>query len=207
MRTDGPIGSEGDALQQAKRELRREMRARLRACPGLERVRCSLEVCDRLRRWRRWREASAVFLFAPMPEEVDIWPLVEEALREGKAVALPRHDPVADAFLPVRVCDGASDVVLGAFGIREPQAGCAVFPPNQLDLTLLSGLAFAHDGRRLGRGKGYYDRLLPGVSGAHCGVAMDWQVRPSIPAGAQDWNVHYVVTPGRWYGAVAAEEA
>lgn len=207
MNADEQRRGEGAAVWQVKRAVRREIRARLRGCSAAERAQASRQVCERIRGWRLWREAGAVLLFAPMAEEVDIWPLVEEAVRGGKAVALPRYDAVRDAFVPVRVRELSTDVVAGAFGIREPRVGCPVFPPNQLDLTLLSGLAFDHDGRRLGRGKGYYDRLLPGVSGALCGVAMDWQMMPSIPVAAHDWNVHYVVTPGRWYGAVAVEES
>jgi 5-formyltetrahydrofolate cyclo-ligase len=89
-------------------------------------------------------------------------------------------------------------VPVGAFGIREPDRGCPGMPLNQLDLILVPGLAFGPGGRRLGRGKGFYDRLLMGISGLKCGVAYDEQIRPHIPLEAHDILVDCVVTPEKW---------
>jgi 5-formyltetrahydrofolate cyclo-ligase len=69
---------------------------------------------------------------------------------------------------------------------------------NRLDLILVPGLAFDLNGRRLGKGKGYYDRLLAGVSGIKCGVAFDEQVVSEVPAGPHDVRVNCILTPTRW---------
>ena len=60
--------------------------------------------------------------------------------------------------------------------------------------------AFAIDGSgtRLGRGKGYYDRLLAAVRGTKCGVAFDEQIVGAIPVGPLDIRVNCIVTPTRW---------
>ena len=78
----------------------------------------------------------------------------------------------------------ALDLEPGQFGVLEPRAACPAVPLNALDLILVPGVGFAPDGRRLGRGKGYYDRLLAGFQGTKCGIAFDWQVAMEIPASA-----------------------
>jgi 5-formyltetrahydrofolate cyclo-ligase len=64
---------------------------------------------------------------------------------------------------------------------------------------MVPGIGFSLNGCRLGRGKGYFDRLLSGVSGWKCGVAFDWQVTVEIPAEEHDIRLNSIVTPTRWH--------
>ena len=89
------------------------------------------------------------------------------------------------------------DIATGAFGIREPAARCPEISLNRLDLILVPGVAFDLHGRRLGRGKGYYDRLLAGVRGVKCGIAFDEQMVNDVPAGPSDVRMDFMVTPTR----------
>jgi 5-formyltetrahydrofolate cyclo-ligase len=59
------------------------------------------------------------------------------------------------------------------------------------------GLAFAVDGRRLGRGKGFYDRMLAAVDGLTCGVAFDEQLVEELPVDPHDIRVSWILTPTR----------
>lgn len=163
----------------------------------------SAQICERLRQQSIWHQARSVFFFAPMSEEPDIWPLLSEALRLGKAIALPRYSREGDVYLPCRVSDLDRDVRTGYYGIREPTPGCPAFDPNLLDLTLVPGVGFGINGGRLGRGKGYYDRLLARIQGWRCGVAFDWQVVPEIPMEPHDMCLDYIVTPTRWHSVSA----
>lgn len=133
-----------------------------------------------------------------MQGEVDIWPLVNEAVAEGKIVALPKFVPSARNYVASRIHDLDSDLVLGSFGIREPADHCSQIPLNQLDFILVPGIAFDLHGRRLGRGKGYYDQLLKDVRGRSCGVAFDQQIEPVIPVEPHDVLVNCILTPTRW---------
>jgi 5-formyltetrahydrofolate cyclo-ligase len=133
-----------------------------------------------------------------MPEEVDLWPLAESALAAGKAVALPRFDLSLGAYGAARILDIAQDVKVGQFGIREPGPECAPMPLNRLDLILVPGLAFDLHGCRLGRGKGFYDRLLAAVCGTTCGVAFEEQMVPQVPVEPHDIKVNCIVAPTRW---------
>jgi 5-formyltetrahydrofolate cyclo-ligase len=67
-----------------------------------------------------------------------------------------------------------------------------------LDLILVPGVAFDLQGRRLGRGKGYYDQLLGALHGTRCGVAFDQQVVDEIPMAPHDMTLHCILTPTRW---------
>ncbi len=101
-------------------------------------------------------------------------------------------------YAACQIRDFTQDLQTGRFGIREPRDTCAKIPLNRLDLILVPGLAFDLDGRRLGRGKGYYDRLLAPYRGQACGVAFDQQIVPEVPAGSLDVRLSYILTPARW---------
>jgi 5-formyltetrahydrofolate cyclo-ligase len=189
-------------VSEQKVMLRRELRARLRTIPAAELAREGEQLRERLLRQPEWRQARSVMLFASMPEEPDLWPLAERALAEGRRLALPRFDRGAGVYAAATVRDLAQDVQMGSFGIREPVAICPVCPLNQLDLVLVPGLGFDREGHRLGRGKGFYDRMLSSRRGAACGVAMDWQILPAIPVEPHDQHVDFIVTPSRWLAVV-----
>ncbi|MEY2466031.1 MAG: 5-formyltetrahydrofolate cyclo-ligase, partial [Verrucomicrobiota bacterium] len=71
-------------------------------------------------------------------------------------------------------------------------------PIKPLDLILVPGVAFELHGRRLGRGKGFYDRLLADMRGTTCGVAFDEQIVAEIPVEPHDVHLDYLLTPTRW---------
>jgi 5-formyltetrahydrofolate cyclo-ligase len=187
-----------DDLHEAKRTLRGQTLARLAGMTDGERRQGSECLCALLRRQRVWRDAKTVLLFAPMPGEPDIWPLLEEALRHGKSVALPRYERASNRYLACSVAELERDVAPGYYGIREPAPHCPELTSNRLDLILAPGVAFDQQGGRLGRGRGYYDRMLAVMRGIRCGVAFDQQIVPEVPLASHDARMNHVVTPTRW---------
>ncbi len=187
-------------LRIQKRDLRRELRQRINGTPAAEWEAGSEAVRTQLERLPEWRAARRILGFAPMAAEIDLWPALVQALADGKVVALPRYDPATASYVAAQVRNLEQEVVSGAFGLREPAAVCPVWPWNQLDFILVPGLGFDPGGRRLGRGKGYYDRMLSAAAGVFCGVAMDWQVKPTIPAETHDVILTCILTPTRcWH--------
>jgi len=174
------------------------MSALLKTQTEAERLSGSVQACARLRQNPIWRRASQILFYAPRADEIDLWPLAQEALAEGKTVVLPRYDSAQRSYVGVQVKNLERDVDVGHFGIREPHTLDCIFPLIQLDLALVPGVAFDVGGCRLGRGKGYYDRLLATVRGTKCGVAWDFQIQARIPAEFHDLKLQCILTPTRW---------
>ncbi len=187
-----------DPLIESKQMLRALTRGRVAGLSPEYRAAVAAQVMVSLASRPEWARASSVLLFAPLPDELDVWPLVEMALMAGKAVALPAFDPSASGYVAQQIVDVTRDVVAGKFGVREPAESCAEVLLNQLDLVLVPGIAFDARGGRLGRGKGFYDRLLAGVRGTKCGVAFDEQLVDAVPVGPHDIRLNCILTPTRW---------
>jgi 5-formyltetrahydrofolate cyclo-ligase len=181
-----------------KRELRLKLRASLKALHGAEDGAASLRACALLRQQSVWRNARAVFFYAALAGEVDLSPLLAEGLREGKTIALPGFIRETETYEAFQIHDLVADCAPGKFGISEPTARCARFPLKHLDLVLAPGVGFDLAGCRLGRGRGFYDRLLAQISGIKCGVAFDRQIVERIPAEKHDMHMNFILTPTRW---------
>jgi 5-formyltetrahydrofolate cyclo-ligase len=179
----------------SKTELRRAMRARLIDLPPGVRKAASAEVCRRLEGEEFWRRARSVLLVAPRSDEIDLWPLVATALAGHKRVFLPAYEPASGAYQAREIRDPVADLTVGPFGILEPKPGCPGVTAMPLDLVVVPGLAFDPRGWRLGRGKGFYDRMLESVSAVTCGVAFDEQIVPAVPVEPHDVQLSFVLTP------------
>ncbi len=179
----------------SKSDLRRKIRAALAKISPAVRAVESIGLCDRLE--AQLRSARTILFFAPLPDELDVWPLLGKFLAAGKICALPCFDSATQTYSARRVQNLAADIAAGKFGAREPASSCPEIPPEQFDLILVPGLAFDWNGHRLGRGRGFYDRLLAKTSGVKCGVGYDLQLIGKVPAEPHDAKVNFVVTPER----------
>jgi 5-formyltetrahydrofolate cyclo-ligase len=190
-----PVMSAGVAEQ--KQALRRLIREREQKVSPEQKAAASARLCDRLRLEPVWQESRRILSFLPMAGEPDVRPLLEEALATKETVALPRYNAQRGDY-DICLLTGLASLEPGHFGILEPGAGCPVLRREWLDFVLVPGLAYDMMGRRLGRGKGYFDRLLAGVQGHKCGVAFDWQVVEEVPVEGHDVGVHSLLTPSRF---------
>ena len=180
-------------MEEIKNILRVQMRAQLeRISPAVRAVE-SIGLCERLE--AQLPSARAILFFAPLPDEPDVWPVLERSLALGTVCALPYFDASTQAYGARVIQKIGTDLVAGKFGVREPAAQCAAMPLNQLDLVLVPGLAFDRFGSRLGRGRGFYDRLLGEVSGVKCGICYQGQLLESLPTEGHDVRVNFIVTP------------
>ena len=187
-----------DLLDGAKASLREQTRSRLEALTAVERVAASTRLCVRLKEQGIWRAARSVLFFAPRPDEPDLWPVLHEAIAAGMSVSLPSFDPETNQYVARQLVDPVNQIVAGKFGIREPAESCTAVPLNRLDLALVPGVAFDARGARLGRGRGFYDRLLTNVRGSKCGVAFEEQIVDAVPVGPLDIRLNCILTPTRW---------
>ncbi|HEV2435430.1 MAG TPA: 5-formyltetrahydrofolate cyclo-ligase [Verrucomicrobiae bacterium] len=182
-------------LNGQKAALREQIRDALQnISPALRAVE-SIELCSRLE--PQLQSAHTILFFASLPDEPDVWPLLEKLLPTKKICALPAFDSARQLYSARRVQNLTTDLSAGKFGVREPSAACAEIPLEKFDLVLVPAVAFDWHGHRLGRGRGFYDRLLAKVRGIKCGVAMDAQMVKEIPAESHDVRMDFIVTPTR----------
>jgi 5-formyltetrahydrofolate cyclo-ligase len=186
---------EFDEIALAKTALRATMRTALARITPAVREEESISLCERLQ--PQLRSAGIILFFAPLASEPDIWPMLETALADGKTVALPWFDAATQTYRARCVADPVAEIVAGRFGVREPAESCLEIPPDAFHLVLVPGLAFDLAGNRLGRGKGYYDRLLKTVRGIKCGICHTLQLTHQIPAEPHDAKVDFILTPDR----------
>lgn len=178
-----------------KAEIRARMRAQLKAWDPAERAQESARIRARIQELEEWNQARTVLLFAPLRDEPDLWPLVAAALALGRRVALPVFDASSGVYGARRIGDPDRGMISGRFGVREPGSDCAEVPLAALDLVIAPGLAFTGEGWRLGRGGGFYDRLLSATPAMRCGVGRDEQILVHLPVEPHDVQLDMVLTP------------
>ena len=129
--------------------------------------------------------------------EIATLPLIRAALAAGKTVCCPLI--VGKGQMEARRIRALEDLQPGRYGILEPRPDCPLLPPTQPDLLLTPGWAFDLQGRRLGRGGGYYDRYLAAASGLRLALIWPWQLVASLPVAAHDLAVDVLVSElGAW---------
>ena len=186
-----------------KKQMRRSLRGRLELLDERQILARSAAVHERLFATPWWSEARWVFVYLAMPGEVDTGPVVIRAYREGRQVAIPRIE--GEEIIFYRYEGRTRELIPNQFGILEPDPQWISVDPLALQagplLVLCPGLGFDRGLRRIGRGKGYYDRFLARLRAAGrpfkaVGLAFAEQLEPEIPAGPQDQLLDGLITDG-----------
>lgn len=121
---------------------------------------------------------------------MDTHAFIQKWSRE-KRILLP---VVVGDDLELRLYTGPEDLAIGAYGIEEP-TGARFTDYTAIDLIIVPGVAFDRNGNRLGRGKGYYDRLLPRIPSAYkIGICFPFQVVEEVPAEPFDIRMDEIIT-------------
>ena len=188
----------------SKSQIRAQIRPEIKRISSEERLRLSQIACERLQQQAPWQNARAILFYAPTADELDVSPLWSAAISERKVIALPQFNPEKGEYVAGLLLNAGQPLVRGQFGIPEPPSDSPPLSLNPLDLVLVPGVAFDLSGRRLGRGYGYYDRMLAKVRGIKCGVAFDQQVQAELPAESHDVRVDCILTPTRWFDFASA---
>jgi len=184
-------------VAERKRALREQARtARLSLAPE-QRAQAATLLAEHLGSMPELAIARVVLAYGATPEEIDPAPAVDRLRSCGATIAYPRI--AENGTLTLHAVDDAGELEAGPFGLRQPSARAPIVDAAELDAVIVPGVAFDGDGRRLGYGGGYYDRLLPTLR-ADCaliGVAFDEQLFEELPAEPHDARLHAVVTPTR----------
>lgn len=173
-----------------KSQLRSEIRAKKRAMTEEEILRTSARLCELFVSSKSYQEAETIYGYLPYNQEVRTVPILEQAMRDGKRVAVPKVYGNEMKFIYMT---DLSLVEKGYAGIPEPVADGPV-GDDPTALVLMPGLAFDPQGHRIGYGGGFYDKFLA-AEPSHPTVALcyGFQVYQAIETEAFDVPVDFVL--------------
>lgn len=145
-----------------KRAMRAAVKRRILAMEPNERARQEDEIRRLFGQLPGYEGAVTVLLYASrFPEEFSTWPLMDLVIRSGRRLVCPRVDREARRLDLFAVRDPSLDFERAENGLPEPLVGLIRVRADEIDWALVPGLAFDGKRFRLGRGGGYYDRLIP----------------------------------------------
>lgn len=175
-----------------KKQLRQWIRERKRMVGSSQKRKQSEIITREILEHPNIKTASTILLYAALPDEVETQGLLDNLSKKGKTVLLPVV--INQEELELRQYKGPQDLHIGAYHIPEP-AGVPFLNLDQIDVAVIPGMAFDDYGNRLGRGKGYYDRLLEKIPQCYkIGICFDFQKFTHIPTGPYDVKMDEVIS-------------
>ena len=185
-------------IAEEKQAQRTSGKAARRALSPEQRAAANAALCARLWQLDAVQNAQTILLYAAFGGEAGLAGFAAEAARRGKVLAYPVCGENCSLTAAVPGPDGWET---GLYGIRTPALEQSVLlEPEQLDLVLVPCTAFDAVCRRVGMGKGHYDRYLPRCRNAVAlGVAFEAQRVPEAAADEQDWQLDGFVTERKVY--------
>ena len=159
-----------------KAELRKQVLQEMKALPRQQKQFIDQALTERLLQHPFYQEAEVIATYLSFPHEFQTQELIEQALKDGKKVLIPKTYP--KGLMKFVVYD-PQQLVKTSFGLLEPQGDLEVVDASQIDHV--PGLAFTMEGYRIGYGGGYYDRYLEHFSGHTLSTVYHYQVQDFIP--------------------------
>ena len=149
----------------------------------------NLKIESQVKSWPVYQQAEKVAFYLAMKDEV----CLDFIFASGKEVYLPRYKNDSGTYEMAKVT-GKQDLCEGKYGIKEPGEKCPVAAKNSISLWFIPGVAFSLKGDRLGRGAGFYDRLLENEQGVKVGICSSERIVEQIPHEKHDIKMDFVLT-------------
>ena len=180
-------------METVKKEVRKQIRELKKRFSLEEKKRMSESVWAKVEQDEYFREARIVFAYWSMEDEVFTHDFICKWAGQ-KTILLPC---VRGEDLDIRYFEGTDRLCPGeGFAIPEP-VGNLFTNLEQIDLMIVPGVAFDLKGNRLGRGKGYYDKILSRTKAYKVGVCFDFQLIAQVPVEEHDVRMDQVVWSGK----------
>ncbi len=180
-----------------KNAIRTAAKSRLDQFPPSDRARVSNQLTPHLLTSNLYQAAKTILAYAALPSEISLDPIIAAALTEGKRICIPAINWESKTMLPAQILNLDTDLQIGRYGVRTPLPSCPMVEPNKIDLILIPGLAFDRAFNRLGRGAGFYDRMidsLPTPRPPLVGVCFASQIVANVPTEPHDHPMDRVIT-------------
>ena len=161
-----------------KAELRKQVLQEMKALPLEQKQAMDQALTDQFLKHPFYQEAKVIATYLSFPHEFQTQELIEQALKDGKKVLIPKTYPRGRMDFVVY---NPQQLVKTSFGLLEPQGDLEVVDASQIDLIHVPGLAFTTEGYRIGYGGGYYDRYLEHFTGHTLSTIYPCQIQDFIP--------------------------
>lgn len=182
-------------IRQQKNGIREKYKALRASIPPDKKAEMDKRICETFISLATYRYSSIILMYAPKGTEVNIFPIAEKALADGKKVAFPRCTPNSHN-MEYHFVTSLSELTPGAYGILEPSKTLPVYNREDLSPTacLIPAIVYDTKGYRIGYGKGYYDRYLGTFKGSKVGVVYSDCITDKLPRGRFDLSADFLVT-------------
>lgn len=182
-------------MKELKKQLRKQIRQEKSQFTKAQLKESSSALLELLEKHPHFKDATTILCYHSLDDEVQTHDFVEK-WHTKKRILLP---VVKDDILVLRHYTGLTCLQSGSFHIEEP-GGEDFTQYDEIDLCIVPGIAFDRHGNRLGRGKGYYDKLLPLLHTYNIGICFRFQALKEIPTEPFDRKMDEVWTEeGRWF--------
>ena len=171
-----------------KSDIRRKVKALRTMLSDMEKRSAAREVFDRLEQTAAFLLADRILMYHSLPDELYTHEFLSKWAAR-KHFFLPRVNGVDLEILPYE----ESRLELGSFHIEEPTGNNTV-DPSEIELVVVPAVAYDRKGNRLGRGKGFYDRLLKSTKATKIGVGYEFQLYDELPTEPHDVGMDMVIT-------------
>ena len=161
-----------------KAELRKQVLQEMKTLSQEQKQAMDRALTERFLKHPFYQEAKTIATYLSFPHEFQTQELIEQALKDGKKVLIPKTYPKGRMEFVVY---NPQQLVKTSFGLLEPQGDLEVVEPSQIDLIHVPGLAFTTEGYRIGYGGGYYDRYLEHFTGHTLSTIYPCQIQDFIP--------------------------
>ncbi len=184
-------------IKERKRLLRKEVKEVTASLPESYRRDADRRIAELILDLSEYKNAGTVFCFVSTPDEIDTFPVISDAWKNGKRVAVPRVE--GKGIMRAYEIRNRSDLEEGFYGICEPKQGTPLIPPEELDFIIMPCLTAARDGRRLGYGGGFYDRYMERLDTPCVVICREKVMRDDIPADSYDVKIETVISEAGIY--------
>lgn len=173
-----------------KQELRISIRKKKQQYTFEQLLSLSRGIVEKLEKLPQFISSRTILLYYALPDEVQTQDFIKKWWNE-KLILLPK---VEGNILTLHPYKGKDNLCKGAYSIEEPKTPCFT-QLNEIELAIIPGIAFDNNGNRLGRGKGFYDRLLEQLPKDiyKIGLAFPFQIVEEIPTTTYDKSVDEVI--------------
>ena len=185
--------SDPQMIKQQKKKIRAAVKKAVAALDPEYCKEADSKIMENILSLPEYRNAESIFCFVSMNTEVDTHSLIEQMLKYGKAVGVPRCLELGhmEAY---RIRSLKDDLEPGTWGILEPRKSCPQMDPASFQLAVVPCCTCSHDGRRLGFGGGFYDRYLNRSHAVRAILCRENIMREDVPVEDHDLEMDIVVS-------------